>query len=236
MARVTAIELALTSQPFGTGHEAKDKGEKRVASDIYKVYSIPSKAWENIDHPGAKAAFWRAYSSGEFDVAQRFLNEFGGDLRGIPLERFDGGAAHRSAQNKTTGRIPDTQRPKMIVTDPKSLVRYVDKIKGDVGTGKGAWADVSRQISGSIRGLRSKGDITANWITRKSQLGYGQVSRGGTDENPRITITSRIPYASHILSGTALSDAKFIARERGISGLLGVKAELLAKARSFSAL
>jgi len=224
-ARVAAIQFARTSQPFGTGNDAKQKGEKAVTGDIYRVYAIPGNAWADISNTRARAAFWKSYKAGEIEVAQRILDDFGGRLRGVPMERFDGGAAHRSARSSSSGRV-SISRPKMIVTDPRALERYVQKVKGDVGTGKAAWADVARQISGSIRGLRTEGDITANWITRKSGLGYGRVSRSGSDENPVITIQSRIPYASHILSGTALSEAKAIARRRMIENLQhAVKAE-----------
>ncbi len=231
-ARVMAIEFAKTSQPFGTGFDARDSGHKAVARDIYRVYTTPGKAFEDIasgSYRGSngermEALFWRAYKDGNIADAQSILDKFGVNLRNVPMVKMDGGGAHRAARNATTGRVHQT-RPEQIIINPKALERYVKAEQDKVGTGKGGWADVARQISGSIRGLRSEGDITANWITRRGQ-GSGQVSRSGTDENPVITITSTIPYARNILNGTAESRSKAIARHRMLENLqIAVRAE-----------
>jgi len=218
-ARNVAIEFAKFTQPFGTGEAAKSAGEKAVVRDIYKVYATPGKAWADINNNAAAGAFWRAFKQDNIDEAQRILNEFGNSLRGCLIEGFDGGAAHKAARNEKTGRV-NQRRPSIVVREPKLLQRYVEEEIRHVGTAKGAWADVARQISGSIRGLRSQseGDITANWITRKG-AGFGSVSRSGSDENPVITINSTIPYARNVLNSSAQAFAMGTARRRMIKNL-----------------
>jgi hypothetical protein len=223
-ARTVAINCARATQPFGTGADAQNAGTKAVARDISKVYATPGRAYEDINQR-YKGAFWKAYKDGDFSRAQDILNANGSSLRGVPMERFDGGSAHKSARNTTTGRVRQN-RPSMIITNPKALAKYVEEEQKHVGTGKGGWADVPRAVSGHApRGLREEGDITANWITRRAH-GYGKAFRGGSDEHPTITIVNAVPYADHILSGGARRDAIRIGRERMIENLQhAVKAE-----------
>jgi hypothetical protein len=220
-ARVTAISCAKSTQPATkgslTGSEAQQVGMKAVARDIAKVYKTPGGAYEDINQR-YQGAFWKAYKDGDIDRAQAILDANGRTLRGVPMEQFDGGSAHKAARNTTTGRV-NQKRPSMIITNPKALAKYVEEEQKHVGTGKGGWADVVRAIGGhNPRGLREEGDITANWITRRAH-GYGKAFQGGTDEHPTITIESRVPYADHILSGGLRRDAIRIGRERTIENL-----------------
>jgi len=224
MGRVVATNCARAAQPFGTGADAKAAGEKAVARDISKVYATPGKAFESLPS-NRRGAFWSAYKKGQIDRAQSILDKYGSSLRGAKLQPFDGGAAHKSARNKTNGRVPDSQKPTIIVTNPKALAKYVAEEQSHVGTGKGGFADIVRAIGGTPRGLREEGGITANWITRRAH-GYGAAFHGGTDENPELTIQNRVPYADQILNGTALNEAKRIGRERAIKNLeFAVRAE-----------
>src|SRR5436190_15270338 len=50
-ARVAAISLAKSTQPDGTGVEAKEQGEKAVARDILIVYGNAGRAFEAIRNP-----------------------------------------------------------------------------------------------------------------------------------------------------------------------------------------
>jgi len=226
-ARVTATQMAHDAQPFGVGRDAQIRGQKAVTKDIYKVYTTISKASEDISSPRYRSAFWAKYKAGDIAGAQEIINKYGSHLRGVPIGEFSGGFAHIAARNTTTGRVNLT-RPLLIVTNWKALEKYVEEERSHVGTGKGGFADIVRAIGGTIRsGTREEGEITASWITTKRKGGgYGSAVHGGTDENPTIRITNRIPYADQILSGSALSEAKRIGRERMILNLQdAVKAE-----------
>jgi hypothetical protein len=226
-ARVMATQMARTAQPFGTGADALQAGRSAVARDIYKVYATPSQAYADITHPKAKAVFWKAMIAGEYEVAQRVLQDFGSNLSGCQVARFDGGTAHKAARNR--GRVRST-RPVHVVTDPQRLTRYIEHVQDNVGFGKGGFADIARALGKSPRGLREDGDITANWILKHT--GFGKAFHGGTDENPTVRIVNAVPYASDILNGTARSEAIRIGRERMIENLQIAVREEAKKLRS----
>jgi hypothetical protein len=224
---IAAIECARTSQPFGTGSAAQEKGLIAVRRDIAKVYKTPGDAYDDISDPKAQKVFWYLLKRGNISGAQEIINLHGNTLRGVPLKPFDDGAAHKAARDKTTGRVY-YKRPAMIVTNPKALADYSKMRQKNVGFGKGGWVDAARQVgSGSTRGLKEKGaDITANWITRKAS-GLGKVFPGGPDENPNIRVQSTVRYADHILEGGAREKAKQIARHKMVENLrIAVKAEM----------
>jgi hypothetical protein len=212
-ARLVAISCAKASQPFGTGETARTFGRNRVAADIYKVYTTPGKAYEDIARSNEKAAgaFWSALNRGDLAKAIGILRRDGSVLRNVPIDSFDDGVLHMAKRHSVTGRVSKGQKPLMVVRDPKRLEMYIRKRQDNVGFGKSAWADIARQL-GSIRGLRSTGDITANWITR--QRGPNSIVWSGTDENPIVTLTSRVRYASQILPDNMKRAAVGIARNR----------------------
>ena len=191
---------------------------------------MPDDAYDDISLPFAKKVFWASYKSGEFDVSERILRDFGNRLRSVLLREFDGGTLHKAARNVTTGRVPKSTRPAIVVTNPKALFRYIEEKQKNVGFGKGGFADIARALGKSPRGLRQDGDITANWITRHT--GFGKFHAGGTDENPTIFIQNTVPYADHILTGGALSEAKRIGKERMLENLQTAVNEETKKLRS----
>jgi hypothetical protein len=116
-------------------------------------------------------------------------------------------------------------RPLQVVTDPDRLSRYIAEVQKNVGFGKGGFADIARALGKAPRGLREDGDITANWITRHT--GFGKAFHSGTDENPIVRIRNMVPYATEILHGSALNEAKRIGHERILENLrIAVVAEI----------
>jgi hypothetical protein len=226
-ARLVAISCAKSSQPFGTGDAARKAGRDRVSADIYKVYATPGKAYADIARRNERAAkaFWAALNHGDFERALGILRKDGTLLRSVPIGLFDDGALHRGARNSHTGRVAASQRPLLIVRDPSRLAAYIErKRQPNVGFGKSCWAGLAR-VLGSIRGLRTSGDITANWITR--QAGPGIVRWSGTADSPIITITSKVSYASQILLPRDRNIAISIAQSRLRKSLLtAIRAEL----------
>lgn len=224
-ARLVAISCAKSSQPYGTGLAAEKAGEDRVRADIHKVYVGPSRAYADIATANEKAAkaFWWALHNGKSDKAQGILRKDGTLLRNVPIDDFDEGALHRAKRNSNTGRV-NLKTPLSIVRNVGRLNGYILERMYRVGFGKSAWAGIARQLGG-IRGLKTAGDITANWITRQS--GPGSVVWSGTDENPIVTMTSRVRYASQILPMAAMRAAVGIAHNRLAKSLLtALRAEM----------
>jgi hypothetical protein len=196
--RLVAISCAKSTQPFGTGDKARSDGRNRVAADIYRVYTTPGKAYADIANRNEKAAkaFWSALNRGDLAKAIGILRKDGLLLRHVPIERFDSGTLHMTKRNSRTGRVAASQRPLMIVRNPRQLEAYIKKRQANVGFGKSAWSDIARQL-GSIRGLRESGDITANWITRNG--GKGTIQWMGSHEAPVLRLTSTVSYGGRIL-------------------------------------
>src|ERR1041384_8101581 len=131
-ARLVAISCAKSTQPFGTGADARDAGQKRTSADIFKVYTTPGKAFADIADQRKAKAFWKAFQSGNIAKAQAILDANGRSLRGVPIQSFDGGALHRAARNEKTGRVSQ-KRPGAIVRTASKLKSYIDKKKKLVG-------------------------------------------------------------------------------------------------------
>lgn len=217
-ARGVAISMARSTQPFGTGGAAKDMGEAAVARDIARVYAKPRDVYGAIRNKGAAAGFWAAVQKGDIHRAQGFIPLAGSAFdAGATIGAFDGGSAHAARDSR--GRVRQG-RPSRVVTpgDVRALVAYADRKKSHVGFAKSAWAQIARELGG-IRGLRAarlpggEKDITANWITR--QRGPSSVSRSGYESaSARVSMTSRVSYASQALPAGAKANAIRIARDR----------------------
>lgn len=222
-ARLVAISCAKSTQPYGTGGGALDLGQKAVSADIYKVYTTPGKAFADISDADAAKGFYKALRKGDIAKARQILSRTGNQLRSVLIGNFDGGATHKSARNSTTGRVSQ-KRPGMIVVDTSRLKAYIEQKKALVGFAKSAWVNIARKLGGT-RGLKETGDIGATWISR--QRAPGDVSYGGDDKSPTITLTSRVKYADRVLPEAARSAAVAIARGRLAKNLeIAAKAEL----------
>lgn len=220
-ARATAIEMARLAAPFGTGDDARSSGEKAVVRDIYKVYGSARGVFEAILDKRMARAFWKHFKNGEFEKATEIAHN-----AGVKIARFDGGVAHRGLRDNR-GHVRQ-RKPAIFIIDPgerKNLNGYILIEKSHVGTAKGGFADIVRSTSGRIRGLRERGGITANWITRKG-VGFGQSFRGGGEENPTLRIVNRVRYADGALTPSKKAQAIQEGYRRAIEALKhAVKAE-----------
>ncbi len=201
-ARLTAVELARRTQPFGDGATPRAVGQAATTADIYRVYATPGKAYNDVQK-SAQAAFWRAVKSSAWDRAASILGRFGTGLKGTPISNFDDGAAHRQLRNNQ-GRIPKSQKPVMIVKNPQALKSYVDAEVKKVGEGKGGWATCAKVLGGT-RGI-------PGWVSRQNSP--AQVIESYKAELSSVTMTNQVPYASEILSETEKQNAIDIAKDR----------------------
>jgi hypothetical protein len=226
-ARLVAISCAKSTQPYGSGKGAQDQGRDRVSTDIYKVYTTPGKAFADIADKNAARGFWKAIQRGDITKAQAILDRNGSSLRGVPIQAFDGGSAHKSARSLSSGRVSQ-KRPGMIVRSTQALKSYIAKKQDLVGFAKSAWVTIARKLVsvGATRGLKSDvGDIGATWISGKDAP--GTVAWSGDEQNPVVTLTSKVRYASQVLPQAARSAAVAIARDRLVKNLeIAAKAEL----------
>jgi len=201
--RLCCVSLAFQAQPFGDSEQSEALGKVATNRDIYRVYATLGKAYEDIQNRGAQAGFWKAVKASAWDRAGKILQREGNALRSTMIDNFDGGAAHRQLRNKQ-GRIPQSQKPAMIVKNPSALKTYVASETDKVGQGKGGWATCAR-ILGGARGI-------PRWISKHGSP--GQVLENYGAGRTTITIINEIPYASEIITPSQKSQAIGIAFDR----------------------
>ncbi len=200
--RLAAVSLAFQTQPFGDSQQSEAIGKVAVTRDIYKVYTTPGKAYEDIDAK-AQPGFWKAVVARQWDRAQKILLRAGRTLKSTPIQPFDAGKQHRQLRNNR-GRITGAQKPVMIVQDTQALKTYVAVEMAKVGYGKGGWATCARALGG-IRGI-------PGWVHKHASPG-SVIENYGTARTS-ITLINQVPYASAILSPSQKSQAVSIAAER----------------------
>ncbi len=222
-AKTVALRCAHSTQPFGTGADAKNAGDAAVSRDIQRIYGDAGGAWSAISNQRLRGAFWFHFKAGRYPKAEEIAASAGVEVGG-----FDGGARHRS-ERRTRRPLVLQKRPRYFIIRPRErqrLGQYVKQVQGDVGTAKGGWADVARALGSTPRGLRTPGDITANWITRNGH-GYGSFTRGGSDDKPTIRIKNSIPWTRQALSESEEDRAKEIGHALMIKNLeIASKAEV----------
>ncbi len=202
-ARLTAVELARRTQPFGDGATPRAVGQAATTADIYRIYATPGKAYDDIKGAIEKSDFWRAVKTSAWTKATTILSRSGNTLKGISILSFDGGASHRQLRNNQ-GRIPKSQKPTMIVKNPSALKSYVDAEVKKVGEGKGGWATCAKVLGGT-RGI-------PGWVSRQNSP--AQVVESYKAELSSVTMTNQVPYASEILSEDEKQNAIDIAKDR----------------------
>ncbi len=202
-ARLAAVSLAFQTQPFGDNATTKASGEAAVSRDIYRVYTTPGKAFEDIQDKHEQAGFWKAVKTSAWGRAATILARSGVALKSTLIDNFDGGASHRQLRNNRGG-INQGQKPVMIVKDAAKLKSYIKFEQKKVGEGKGGWATCARNLGGT-RGI-------PGWVSRQNSP--GQVIENYAADKSSVSMTNLVPYASEILTQSAQQDALRIAEDK----------------------
>ena len=182
--RGLGVELARNTRPFGFSEKAKKRGEKAVASDIAKVFAVPSEAYKDLLRTDKKLAdrYWAAIQNRRFAQARGILQKSGSAWASIAVGRLDPALHH--ASRDVTGRVT-RHSPAMIVTGDKARDRYIAKKQRNVGYAKGAWLNAAKALGGRVRGA-------VQWATRhKTAPGTATVNTS----NPSVTLVNNLDYA-----------------------------------------
>jgi len=207
-ARLACVELAYVTQPYGSDEASRFEGQIAVNRDIYKVYTTPGKAYDDISPPEKQKAFWRFVNRSQWDKAQEILAANGKAFKFTPIQAFDGGAAHQQHRNRQ-GKITGSQKPVMIVKDPEKLKAYVASEIAKVGEGKGGWATCSRYLGGT-RGI-------PGWVSRQGSPGH--VEENYSESKSTVTLSNDVSYASDILDDQHKAQALRSAEDRLIRAI-----------------
>lgn len=217
-ARLLAVELANRTQPFSFGKgEAKNAwklGKNAVENDISKVFRTKLTLQSVIDkteNEKLRNRLQKMLNRGDNrQVAEIFKSV--GMIKDYEIIAKSGLAdKHKAQRSPRSGRTWSPRASMNISTS--GLQTYTNKIMQRVGLSKSAWADCARLIGGT------KGDAARGipaFAKAKRHANNGNIIHGIHKNNPYITMTSEIPWASRILRTEEIRFAHHIVREKMI--------------------
>ena len=214
--RLVAVSLATSAQPYGISEGARKNGEAAVHRDIYRIYCTPGMVYGEIANNGdvgAAKAFYKAMRTGGHGVAIGLIHAHAPKFSLVQIRAFDGGKLHKSRRNRR-GRVPNSQKPLVLVTDPKALQRYVRAEQARVGFGKAGWANCAkafREGRAATRGL-------PGWVTRHRDAPASAMVTSGEGNRLTIAMQNNVEYASYILTPSEKSRATQIGLYRFVQG------------------
>ena len=224
-ARNLAVRLAHATQPFGDSEEVRKRSEKKIRTEIGRVYmptwlasSIISKSSKSrgkspTQNPrqaarafsslvlGAQKASGKRKYRGLVDADMLLHRLQVKPLIGTLVGRFDLGDAHRAARYGKYQRVPKNQYARQVVTDPQKLDKYIKMREANVGVAKSGWAMAAEMISmaGGIKaGMRG----IPSWVRRhvkKYQTGDA-ADYADAKDTPFVELRNRVKYIYQTIS------------------------------------
>lgn len=224
-ARNLAVRLANATQPFGESEEIKKRSEKKIRTEISRVYmptwlassiiskSLKSRGKSPTQNPrqaarafsslvlGAQKASGKRKYRGLVDADMLLQRLQVRPLIGTLVGRFDLGDAHRAARYGKYQRVPKNQYVRQVVTDPAKLEKYIQEREKRVGVAKSGWAMAAEMISmaGGIQaGMRG----VPSWVRRhvkKYQTGDA-ADYADAKDSPFVELRNRVKYIFQTIS------------------------------------
>jgi len=225
-ARNLAVRLAYATQPFGDSEKARQNAEKKVSTEIGRVYkptwvvsSIIAKSGlsagrsANTQNPRQAA---RAFSSLVLGSARssgrrKYRGLVDADLLlqrlktkpliGSLVGRFDDGEAHKAARFGKTQRVPKNQYVRLIPTNPQALQKYSQRRQDNVGVAKSGWAAAADKIS-AAGGIKAGMRGIPKWVTRHTRKYDTGDAADFSDakESPFVELRNRVRYIFEVIS------------------------------------
>lgn len=204
IARLVAVSLATSTQPYGKTKAAKEAGERRVEIDIRKVFRTPSNIFEQIreEDPDQAKRWWRAFSAKDTTLMESILWEENID---IPINPSPLPSYHKEARGHN-GRVKG--RARLLVTDSQALRRYVEARKKKVGFAKAGFAKAADECGGH-RGIPA-------WASSRHGTAPGGAVITRDPLRPRVVLYNNVSYVSRILPPAYQEQAITIAYERAM--------------------
>lgn len=206
-ARLFCVAAAYSTQPYGDSESARKLGQAAIARDIARVYVTVSRIFQLLDALDASAAkgFYKAVRTGDIEHAREIMHAFGLlDFERLPIGPFDPSIHNQLRFRNRRGRIGRSTKPRLIVTDQRTLVAYSKRMVGRVGFAKSSWASCADAVGGS-RGI-------PQWAKR--HRAPATVQDNSNDPDPRITLTSGVKYMDTVFPDSERAKALDAARAR----------------------
>lgn len=204
-ARGLAVELARNTRPFGFSDAAKKRGEKAVAGDINKVFTLPSDAYEKMRllEPATADRFWANIQSRRFSRAQQTLHSSNSTWKDLSVGRLDP-KLHQASRIGPNANVT-RKKPAQIVTSEKARDSYIAKIQKRVGFAKGSWINAAKAIGGRVRGA-------AQWATRHKKAPGTATAKTG--DKASVTLINNLDYIEQVSTYTGINLALQVAAGR----------------------
>jgi hypothetical protein len=221
MARLVAVSLAASTQPYGTGKASQELGKKRVSADIHRVFGTPSSIYETLMETDAGQAveFWKAHKANDDSFMQEILHANGVD---VSIANDPSPMIHAAARTKRGG-VHKNYRMRQLVLKEASLKRYIIKRQKMVGFAKAGWAKAA-DACGGHRGIPA-------WASSKHPTAPGGARITRDAIRPLVVLENRVNYVTDILPPREIEGAIDIAFQRAFKQMKAIIAANARKAR-----
>lgn len=224
-ARNLAVRLAYATQPFGDSDEVRQRSEKKIRTEISRVYMPTWLAGAIISRSGkspGKSATQnprqaaRAFSSLVLNAQsstgrRKYRGLADADLLlqrlqvqpliGSLVSRFDDGLAHQKARFGKYQRVPKNQYVRLIPTNPQALEKYQKQRQANVGVAKSGWAVAAEKIS-QLGGIKAGMRGIPAWVRRhgrKYQTGDA-ADYADAKNKPFVELRNTVRYILQVIS------------------------------------
>jgi len=204
-ARLVAVSVAYSTQPYGKTPAVKLQAEKGVKRDIRRVFATPSSLFNVIEEKygeGVAKEFWRAHKANDEAKMRAVMDR---ESMGMTIIRSPEKSIHqkrRGARGRVSGK-----RAFHLVTDTQSLDRYIAERQRKVGFAKSGWA-AAADACGGHRGIpawassRHKGRAPGGAIINRDSI------------HPKVVLFNHVEYITEVCPPDEISDAVRIAYMR----------------------
>lgn len=224
-ARNLAVRLANVTQPFGESEEVKKRSEKKIRTEIGRVYmptwlassiiarssKSPGKSPTQNPRQAARAFSSLVLGAQKASGKRKYRGLVDADLLlqrlqvkpliGTLVGRFDAGVAHQAARFGKAQRVPKNQYARQVVTDPAKLEKYIREREARVGVAKSGWAMAAEAIS-TAGGIKAGMRGIPAWVRRhvkKYQTGDA-ADYADAKSRPFVELRNRVRYIFQVIS------------------------------------
>jgi hypothetical protein len=205
-ARLVAVSVAHSTQPYGKDAATKATGERRVKNDINRVFTTPSGVFGIIEKKsgtGAANRFWAAHKASDNAAMKNIMDS---ESLGLGIIQKPDKSIHQARRNKSSGRVTN-KNPTHMVTDTRARDRYIAERQRKVGFAKSGWA-AAADACGGHRGIpqwasgRHKGRAPGGAIIERDSV------------HPRVVLYNNVSYIDRVSDNSQIDAAVAIAYER----------------------
>jgi hypothetical protein len=221
-ARLLAVNMAISTQPYGKGLEAKKQGEAAIGKDLLRIFYVmhPENIQKYLDFYGKKNTFKFGHKGGApiGDVTHQVLSSM--EIKGWhQSHRLSGSGRTRNIKLKdgmdvrtTTGiRFRDLAGLDLGIVSQPQFDNYVKFVQLRVGMTKAAWAAAALQVNADVKDALS--GIPA-WVKRHVSKVPSAVIDKAESLSPTITLTNKLPWADKALRDPDKNEAIRISRQK----------------------